>query len=213
MIRGRPIWTLIALWAIASFFGMVQGAPRVTLAWDANSEPDLSGYKLHYGTTSGAYTETIDVGNSTTATMPNLPSGSTYFFVVTAYNTERLESLPSNEASYTQPMPQAVSLIIQALEVPEVWGAASEVPVGDELISSYQPLPDGSFEFTVKGTIGQMVTIYESTDLQNWSAVGSMENLTGTLLITDRDAINRPHKFYSVTSEWDLGYLRAGVGN
>jgi hypothetical protein len=71
-------------------------ASDVTLAWDANTETDLKGYKVYYGSASGSYSETIDVGNVTTYTVPNLEVG-IYFFAVTAYNASGLESGFSNE--------------------------------------------------------------------------------------------------------------------
>ena len=40
-------------------------AADVTLAWDANSESDLEGYFLYYGTANGIYTGKVDVGNNT----------------------------------------------------------------------------------------------------------------------------------------------------
>lgn len=40
----------------------VLSAMRVVLAWEANSEPDLAGYKLHYGLTSRQYSTIEDVG-------------------------------------------------------------------------------------------------------------------------------------------------------
>ena len=73
----------------------------VTLHWDQNVEPDIAGYHLFYGVTSGSYTDEMDVGNTTTATVPGLADGGTYFFVVTAYNTVTMESPPSNEVSAT----------------------------------------------------------------------------------------------------------------
>ena len=44
-----------------------------------------------------------DLGNTTTATVSNLISGVTYYFVVTAYNSAGVEGPPSNQASYTAP--------------------------------------------------------------------------------------------------------------
>lgn len=85
---------------LAPFFGWAQEMRSVTLAWDANPEPDIAGYRLHYGEASGSYTTTADAGNVVTATVGDLVIGKTYFFVVTAYNTASLESLPSNEASF-----------------------------------------------------------------------------------------------------------------
>ena len=82
----------------------------VSLSWNANSESDLAGYRLHWGITSGSPTQHIDVGNVTTGTITELETGVRYFVTVTAYNTSRLESGPSNEISYTPPLiPQATS--------------------------------------------------------------------------------------------------------
>ena len=91
-----------------------QTGQSVTLVWDANPDPDIAGYRVYYGTSSGNYTQSIDVGNVTTATISNLVPGQTYYFVVTDYNTAGLESLPSNEVAYTAvaaPAP-AVSLSV-----------------------------------------------------------------------------------------------------
>jgi hypothetical protein len=55
------------------------------------------------GLSSGNYTQTIGVGNATAVTVTNLISGSTYYFAVTAYNAAGVDSLYSNEVSYTVP--------------------------------------------------------------------------------------------------------------
>src|SRR5215469_13459156 len=78
-----------------------QAAQSVTLAWNPSSGPNLAGYRVHEGTVSGTYTKTIDVGNSTTATILGLTAGVTYYFVVTAYNTTGVESTHSNQISFT----------------------------------------------------------------------------------------------------------------
>ena len=78
-------------------------AAQVTLAWDPNSEGDLAGYKVHYGTASGSYSVHIDVHNVTTYTVTGLSDGQTYYFAVTAYNTSGAESGYSNPVSYTVP--------------------------------------------------------------------------------------------------------------
>ena len=79
----------------------------VTLQWDANTEADLAGYKVYYKTeTSGpSYNGTgavegsspVDVGNRTEITLHGLNEDVIYFFAVTAYNTDQLESGFSNE--------------------------------------------------------------------------------------------------------------------
>jgi hypothetical protein len=76
---------------------------EVTLVWDPNSEPDLSGYKIHYGISSRNYTSVIDVGNQLNCTVISLTPGETYYFAATAYNFSGLESDYSNEVVYVVP--------------------------------------------------------------------------------------------------------------
>jgi hypothetical protein len=71
----------------------------MSLAWDANTDPDLMGYKLYYGTASGVYDHSVDVSNVTTYTLTGLTKGRTYYFVATAYDMSHNESGYSNEVS------------------------------------------------------------------------------------------------------------------
>ena len=76
----------------------------VTLAWDANSESDLAGYKVYWGRKSRQYDNTpvptVAPSANPTFTTPALPNG-TWYFAVTAYNTAGQESGYSNEVSTT----------------------------------------------------------------------------------------------------------------
>jgi hypothetical protein len=78
-------------------------AADVTLSWDPNSESNLAGYKLYYGTVSGTYGAPITLGLQTTYTITSLSSG-TYYFALTAFNTLGQESAFSNEVSATIPL-------------------------------------------------------------------------------------------------------------
>ena len=111
-LRLRGI--LPGLIAVAIFFFIVSGmtnsanAGEAILTWDpptTNTDgtplTDLTGYKIHYGTTSGNYTTVIDVGNVTTYTVTNLTNNVTYYFATTAYDTSGNESGYSNEVSKT----------------------------------------------------------------------------------------------------------------
>lgn len=97
-------------------------ADDVTLAWDENAEPNIAGYRIYYRTGSSGsrvlsrYNGTgIENGRSPInfpvyddanldprfceITLRGLDEDRNYYFVVTAYNHEGLESAPSNEAS------------------------------------------------------------------------------------------------------------------
>ena len=83
---------LISVWARAE---------QVTLAWDANTETDLAGYRVHYGSASGRYTTSVDVHNVTTTSIGTLTAGQTYYFVITAYDVSGNESGYSNQVIYS----------------------------------------------------------------------------------------------------------------
>lgn len=84
-------------------------AAQATISWDAVAAPDLAGYKVHYGTASGAYSTHIDVGNVLNKVIDNLVSNTTYYFVVTAYDSYGGESANSAEVVST-PAPQPETL-------------------------------------------------------------------------------------------------------
>ena len=77
------------------------GNTSVTVSWNAQTESDLSGYKIYYGTESGSYDDVLDVGDTTSFPINNLVVGTTYFFVVTAYDFSGNESGFSDEVSTT----------------------------------------------------------------------------------------------------------------
>src|SRR5436190_1454855 len=72
-----------------------------TLAWDAVTAANLSGYRIYYGTAPGTYLQSagqgLNVGNVTTYTVTGLSSGTRYYFAVVAYDTSSNESTYSNE--------------------------------------------------------------------------------------------------------------------
>jgi hypothetical protein len=79
-----------------------QSTGSLNLAWDANTETDLSGYRLYYGTVPGVYLQpagqglSVGVSPNPTLRVANLSRGQNYYFVVRAYNSAG-ESLGSNE--------------------------------------------------------------------------------------------------------------------
>jgi len=81
--------------------GSSTGTQSLTLDWDPNNESDLAGYKVYRSTVSGSYQTAIASvpPGTTTYTANGLQSGTTYYFVVTAYNTSFGESVHSNEVS------------------------------------------------------------------------------------------------------------------
>lgn len=85
------------------------GQGVAALAWtppttrmDGSALTDLAGYKIHYGTEQGQYTEIVDVPGAGISEYVLVGLGpGTYYFVVTAYDEAGGESPPSNETMKT----------------------------------------------------------------------------------------------------------------
>jgi hypothetical protein len=98
-----------AIWIVCVVIGTaatVEGA-AVTLAWNPNPEPDVEGYIVSYGTSSGQYTTSVPVGNTTSHTITNLFTGQTYYFALQAVNASGPSSY-STEVSTTLASPLSV---------------------------------------------------------------------------------------------------------
>ena len=86
------------------------GPRSVTISWlppDTNDNgsalTDLAGYRIHYGVNSTALTTQIDIPTSglTDYVIENLILGATYYFAISAYNSEGVESNYSPVISVT----------------------------------------------------------------------------------------------------------------
>src|SRR5688572_4333771 len=83
-----------------------------TASWDRNSEPNIAGYKLSYGTQPGVHTVTIDVGNVITyAFFP--PAGKRYYVVVQAYTTTGELGPKSAEVTLDVPSANKAPILMQ----------------------------------------------------------------------------------------------------
>ncbi|EFK96911.1 conserved hypothetical protein [sediment metagenome] len=133
--------------AIVIYSSSPSYALDVTLAWDANNETDLAGYKIYYkagasggqnlanypgaGATEGDSPIVVPLGSLANAANPEFTVhglvDNTYYFVATAYNTDGLESGPSNEVyaqgSSTPPTNSAPTL--SSLEVNGASGSST----------------------------------------------------------------------------------------
>jgi hypothetical protein len=141
---GQHCWLVVVLFICVLRFPSA-GSQSVTLAWDAN--PAVSGYRLYWGPAARKYTNSVNVGNLTTATLSNLVDGATYFFAVTDYNSSGLESDYFNEVIYTNRVQQP------------------------SLVSASMQVSANQCQFTLSSSSGQTVVVQASTNLVNWSPV------------------------------------------
>ena len=75
----------------------------IQLTWEASPDPDLLGYHVYMGTSPGSYPTIKDAGLNQSYLFQNLTDGKSYYFMVTAYDQMRNESMPSEEVSVVIP--------------------------------------------------------------------------------------------------------------
>lgn len=83
--------------------GATAGNASAALAWDANSEPDLGGYRIYRSTSSGGGYSDVGGGliSGTSFADSGLTNGTTYYYVVRAQDTSGNVSGDSNEVNAT----------------------------------------------------------------------------------------------------------------
>ena len=131
----------------------------ITLAWDANSEEDLAGYRVFCRDEGESYNyndpDWEGDKTETSCTIYNLDDHTTYCFVVRAFDTSNNESGDSNEVCHQPNMPPTADA-----------GPDQTVDEGDTvtLEGSYSSDPDGTIDFFEWAqTGGTAVTLSDAT--------------------------------------------------
>ncbi len=135
----------------------------VTLAWNPSPTAEVSGYRLYFGPASRFYTNVLDVQQQTSVTVSRLREGSTYFFAVTSYTVDGLESDFSGEVPYTVPFQNRARLSIAP-------GA------GTNLTLRCSGVPNESYEILVSADL----TDWRVLDQVTLDGVGFLEYIAPT---------------------------------
>jgi hypothetical protein len=89
---------------MAAWAGFAQ-AQEVALAWDPSPSPSVCNYRIRFGTNSGQYTYSTNVGLVLSARV-QVPHTGRWFFAATATDTNQMESDFSNEVQWeARPLP------------------------------------------------------------------------------------------------------------
>ena len=102
LCRTLVVRSILVIFLVAGTVGCGSGddmpTGMKTLSWTAVPDPSVLGYKAYWGTSSHNYQSQADVGANESYTVTGLRQGTTYFFAVSAYNSDG-ESGPSAEVS------------------------------------------------------------------------------------------------------------------
>jgi hypothetical protein len=102
---ARPPVSLLPLLIPYALALAAAAQDSVSVAWGGNPEPDIAGYVIYLGTSSGVvsgvYPTIEDVGNSTSRVFSGLSPESTYYCAVQAYNAAGQMSVLSDEITFT----------------------------------------------------------------------------------------------------------------
>lgn len=97
-IRRAALLAFAFMLAVPVAYGETLGRTRFN--WEVVTTPGVIGYKVHWGTASGVYTQSLDAGNVTEATIRAFSQGVEYFWAMTSYNDSGDESPYSTELSF-----------------------------------------------------------------------------------------------------------------
>ncbi len=172
---------------------------RVTVAWDPNPEPDISGYQVYYGVVSGGSTNVVPVIGNTQQQVTGLQPQRQYWFYVTAKNTVGLESDPSTVLFYTtvddapptvtvgdarlviapaviRPAAAATDDYLAPDELATIWtqvsGPAVTISNGNKLQPSIQISTAGTYRFRVTVNDGSN-SAFDDLELQAYASGGT----------------------------------------
>lgn len=101
-MRMRSVF-IVVLWATLFFLPAEVFAASLLVSWNMNTDADLAGYKVYYGTQSGKYSGYINVDDAVTCRIQGLTCGTTYYIAVAAYDIYNNESRLSAEKTVTIP--------------------------------------------------------------------------------------------------------------
>jgi hypothetical protein len=172
------------------FFAAQQNAYAgdATLTWNPNSEPDLAGYIVYYGTASGQYGISINVGNQTNFVVTGLGLG-TYFFAVTAYDTSGNESGYSNEVSKS---------ISDTTPPGNVQNFTAQAGPGQITLNWINP-PDADFA----GVLIMYRTDHYPTDINDGTPLGNFTGSPNQTMSTTHKSLQGGLTYYYAASSYD----------
>jgi hypothetical protein len=168
-------------------------AQSIPLKWNPSPSPNVTGYAIYYGFSSGQYTASVDAANSTSFVVTGLMPGETYYVSLVAYDSDGDESPFSNEVTNTIPMPPVISADLVSQEVVAGTTAVFTIGVTSTVSMTLQWFDDG---ILLAGATNTTLTVPNVSDANagDYSVVisslgGSVTSSLATLSVLDPPTI------------------------
>jgi hypothetical protein len=176
----KGLWLLTMALVLAAPDLRAWGDQSLSLGWNASPTTEVMGYVVHYGGASRVYTNSLDVGNTTTATVRGLKEGATYFFAVAAYDPVGLSSVPSNEIWYQVPIAVPDTSPQVELTMGDQAGVAAQI--------RFTAFPNENYE------------LQATEDFRSWTTIGNSSPVSTIqrLDFQDSDTTASGSRFYRV---------------
>jgi hypothetical protein len=154
-----------------SFYPAAQGAQTLVMAWNASKDKNVVGYCVYYGIESSNYTARIVLPKKKTkVAVSGLNEGVTYYFTVTSYDSQGLESAPSKEIPYI---------------VPGILALSQRLNSSDPARIKFPVVPKHRYE------------VQASDDLRSWVTIGQVKGVSNEWMeFDDSTAPSHQQRFY-----------------
>jgi len=199
----RKNWSYLGiglLIGLGSLIAVTLEAATVRVSWIANTEPDLAGYIIYYGETQpGVYSVILDVGNVTSRDISGLTIGATYYFAVTAYDSNNNESEKSVEYAF----------LIQDVFPPDVVLVVCEL-VDQIRVVFDEPVEKTSAEIAGNYTISNPSVVVQNAILQadlKTVILNTTQHVNGSYTLTINNVRDRASVPNTITPNTQKNYV------
>lgn len=150
-------------------------AGSIVLDWNPSASPQVAGYNVYFGTTSGKYPYKLRAGNAKSTTISNLTVGATYYFAATAYDAS------GNESGYSGEIKVVVPFLLSLVR-----GATARNPA--------------LLQFPVQP--GHWYEIQAATNCRNWNWIwrSGLSASNGVMTFTDLGSTASRSRFYRLVA-------------
>lgn len=178
---GRLALSLLLMQLAATLSADAQViAKSITLGWNAASDVTVRGYAIYFGRTNQTVNTRLDAGTNLSCSISGMVVGVTYRIYAVSYDALGIESLPSNQLTYTP-------------TIPAVTNAPPRLQIARQANGSM------TLSFTTGTNSTCAIQFAATPTAKYWQTLTNVTaNQVGAVIATDISASRVPQRFYRV---------------